>query len=156
MRISKTIQKYAFAAVLIGLVTLVDARVTHAWITTDTSEALVNNPDGGEGLELAIADILDAYRGQPHIIVGEILKAAAAASDEQMVAIGKALAAKAHELAGTDLSESRAVAAAVFATRNPKLLTPFKAAGGLPEPNPSNLPVPTGGNKGGLQKTSPC
>ena len=152
MRIHKTIQKCAFAAVLIGLVTLGGVRVTHASIATDMAEALASNPDGGAGLELAVADIFDSYQGLPHLIVTELLRAAAGASDEQMVAIGIAIAAEARELAATDPAESRAVVAAVLAARNPQLLTTFNLASGGKAPN---LIVPTGSGGGGLDTTSP-
>ena len=54
MRIRKTIQNYAFVAVLIGMVTLLSVGETQASIATDTADALASNPDGGYGLELAI------------------------------------------------------------------------------------------------------
>ena len=69
-----------------------------------------------------------------------------------MVAIGRALAAEARELAATDPAESRAVAAAALATRNPQLLRIFKAVAGR---QPPNLIVPTGSDGGGLDTTSP-
>ena len=152
MRLYKAIHKYASVAVLIGVVTFFGVESAQASIATDTAEALASNPDGGHGLELAIADIFDGYKGKPLAIVREILRAAADASDEQMVAIGRALAAEARELAATDPAESRAVVAAALAAQHPALLRIFRPAGG---PRPPDLFIPTGGDGGGFDTTSP-
>ena len=151
MRRIKAVQKCAFAAVLIGVVTHVGVVPAQASIATDTAAALADHPDGGPDLELAIADILGGHQGQPRLIVREILRATVSATDEQMVAIGKALAAEARALAETDPDESRAVVAAVLATQNSQLVRNFEAAGGY-RPPPLFVPVGDGGH---LDTSSP-
>jgi len=140
------------AAVLTAIVVLFGVAAAHASVTTKTLEALTSYPDGGPGLEVAITEILDEHTGQPHIAAREILAAAASASDEQMVAIGEALAARAQMLAQSDLGESRAIEAVVRDSKNAVLQKIF-----LPTSRGRMrlLVIPSGGEQGGGFDTSP-
>lgn len=141
------------AVALAGVVVLFAVAAAHASVTTKTVEALSTYPDGGQGLEAAITLILDEYEGQSHIAAREILAATASASDEQMVAIGRALAARARVLAQSDLGEFRAVAVAVRQAQNEVLQKVFWSAsgGGM-----SDLAVPAGGgDEGRFDSASP-
>ena len=141
------------AAALTAIVVSFGVAAAHASVTTKTVEALTSYPDGGQGLEAAITEILDEYEGQPHIVAREILAATASATDEQMAAIGRALAARARVLAQSDLGDFRAIAAAVLDARNEVLQKIFWSAsgGGMPD-----LAVPSGGgDEGGFDAPSP-
>ena len=179
MRVPKASFRYVSAAALVGIVIFLGAASADdiapetaepldsypdgghglsaasapASIGTKTAEALDSYPDGGHGLEVAIYEILDSYRGKSDAIAGGILKAAAAANEEQMVAIGRAMAAYARALAEIDPAGSGSVAAAVINVRNPALQRAFNSARGRREPG---LDIPSGNNGGGLDKVSPC
>ena len=150
--IFRAVHTCRFAAALTAIVVLFGVAAAHASIATQTAEALTSHPDGGQGLEAAITGILDGYAGQPHIVAAEILAAAATASDEQMVAIGRAFAARARVLAQSDLREFRAIAAAVLDAQNEVLQKTFRSASGRWIPS---LVVPAGGDGGGLDTPSP-
>ena len=152
MRVPKASFRYVSAAALVGIVIFLGAASAHASIATKTAEALDSHPDGGHGLEVAIADILDGYRGEPGTIARGVLKATAAANEKQMVAIGRAMAAYARALAEIDPAGSGAVAAAVINVRNPALQRTFNSARGRREPG---LVIPSGNKRGGLDTTSP-
>ena len=178
MRVPKASFRYVSAAALVGIVIFLGAASADdiapeteealdsypdadhglraasapASIATKTAEALDSYPDGGHGLEVAIYEILDSYRGKPDAIARGFLKAAAAANEEQMVAIGRAMAAYARALAEIDPAGSGSVAAAVINVRNPALQRAFKSARGRRQPG---LDIPSGNNGGGLEKRSP-
>lgn len=152
MRVPKASFRYVSAATLVGIVIFLGAASADVSIATKTAEALDSYPDGGHGLEVAIYEILDSYRGKSDAIAGGILKAAAAANEEQMVAIGRAMAAYARALAEIDPAGSGAVAAVVINVRNPALQRAFNSARGHRE---TGLDIPSGNNGGGLEKSSP-
>ena len=142
--------------------------VTAAWSTevrasvaSDTAAALATHPHGGPDLEAAILAILDseAEGKAPQriaeevltVVVREILSAKGGANEQQLVAIGRALATKARALAEADPAASRAISAAVTRVRVPALARSFNAGLGQRLPD---LIVPSGA-KGGLDTVSP-
>ena len=152
MRVAKASFRYVSAAALVGIAIFLGAASAHASIATKTTEALSSHPNGGNGLEAAITSILDSYRGHPGTIAKGILDAAASANDEQMIAIGRALAAHARALAKIDPAGDGAVKAAVIDVQNPALQKSFKSARGHRKPG---LVIPSGNDGGGLDTTSP-
>ena len=151
MRVPKASFRYVSAAALVGIVIFLGAASADD-IAPKTAEPLDSYPDGGHGLEVAIADILDGYRGEPGTIARGVLKATAAANEKQMVAIGRAMAAYARALTKIGPAGSGAVAAAVIDARNPALQRTFNSARGRREPG---LVIPSGNKRGGLDTTSP-
>ncbi len=147
------------AAVLTAIAVLFGVAAAHASITTETVEALTSHPNGGPGLEAAITQILDEHTqhsqrapsGKPHIIAREILAAAASASDKQMVALGRALAARAWVLAQSDPGESRAIAAVVRDAQNQVLQKSFSATSGG---RMADLVIPSSGDQIGFDAPS--
>jgi hypothetical protein len=115
---------------------------------------LATHPQGGYGLEAAILGILEAgSEGMaPHEVAQKVLAAATNANDEQMEAIGRALAARARALAEKDLPQSRAIGAEVIRVRNPALKRSFSSALGTRVPG---IVVPAGTDGGGLDNPSP-
>ena len=156
------------AAVLTAIVVLFGVAAAHASISTKTMEALTSYPNGGPGLEAAITQILDEHTqhsqrtppgwkarrvlsGKPHIVAREILGAAASASDEQMAAIGRALAAHARVLAQSDPGESRAIADVVRDAQNAALQKSFSPT---PGGRMTGLDIPSSGDHGGFDAPS--
>ena len=138
-------------AVLTAIMVLFGVAAAHASITTKTVEALSSYPDGGLDLEAAITQILDEHAEQPHIVAREILAAAASASDEQMVSIGRALAAHARVLAQSDPGESRAIADVVRDAQNAALQKSFSPT---PGGRMTGLDIPSSGDHGGFDAPS--
>ena len=90
--------------VLIGIVVFFGGTAAHASIASRTSEALASHTDGGQGLEAAITEILDAYPRHPEFVTRQILAAAAGANDEQMsqVHFGRFLEERAPDVVDPD------------------------------------------------------
>jgi len=147
------------AAVLTAIVVLFGVAAAHASIGTKTMEALASHPNGGSGLEAAISQILDEHTqhsqrtpsGKPHIVAREILAAAASASDDQMAAIGRALAERVRVLAQSDPDESRAIADVVRDAQNPVLQKIFSSSSGG---RMTGLVIPSSGDHGGFDAPS--
>jgi hypothetical protein len=152
MRVRKASFRYISAAALVGIAIFLSAASAHASIATQTTDALDSHPIGGSGLEAAITSILESYRGHPGTIAKGVLDAVTAANEEQMIAIGRAMAAYARALAKIDPAGDGAVKAAVIDTRNPVLQKSFKSARGHRKPG---LAIPSGNDGGGLDTTSP-
>ncbi len=139
------------AAVLIGIAMLFAVSTAHATIASRTAAALESNPNGGVGLEQAVADILEGYGGKPDIIARAILAASAGATNEQMEAIGRAMAAHADALTSSNPDAAAALAAVVADAKSAQLETAFLAAraGGKAKAPAVGLGVPAGGGARG-------
>ncbi len=139
--------RLALAAVLVGIAMFFAVSTAHATIASRTADALESNPSGGEGLVQAVADILEGYGGKPEIIARAILAASAGATNEQMAAIGRAMAARADALASSDPDAAAALAAVVADAQSAQLKTAFQAAhaGGKAKAPAAGLGVPAGG-----------
>ncbi len=139
------------AAVLVGIAMLFAVSTAHATIASRTADALESNPDGGAGLVQAVADILEGYGGRPEIIARAILAASAGANNEQMAAIGRAMAAHADALTSSNPDAAAALAAVVADAKSAQLKTAFQAARteGKAKAPAVGLGVPAGGGGGG-------
>ena len=118
----------ALAAVLVGIAMFFAVSPAHATIASRTTDALESNPAGGEGLVQAVSDILEGYGGRPEIIARAILAASAGANNEQMAAIGRAMAAHADALVSSNPDAAAALAAVVADAKSAQLKTAFQAA----------------------------
>ena len=139
------------AAALVGIAMFFAVSTAHATIATRTADALESNPNGGAGLVQAIADILEGYGGRPEIIARAILASSAGATNEQMAAIGRAMAVHADALASSDPDAAAAIAAVVADAKSAQLKTAFQAArtGGKAKAPSVGMGVPAGGGGGG-------
>ncbi len=151
MRILNANSGIRLAAVLVGIAMLFAVSTASATIASRTADALENNSNGGEGLVQAVADILEGYGGKPEIIARAILAASAGATNEQMAAIGRAMAAHADALVSSNPEAAAALAAVVADAKSAQLKTAFQAAraGGKAKAPSVGLGVPAGGGGGG-------
>ncbi len=151
MRIRNASLGCRMVAVLAGIAVFFAVAAAHATIATKTADALANNPNGGPGLVRTIASILGSYRGKPDIIARAVLAGAAGANDEQLAAIGEALADYARALESTDPEGAKRVAAVVADAQSAQLEKSFQTARGTtPDRKKTRgLVVPAGGGSGG-------
>ena len=128
MRIRNASLGCRMVAVLAGIAVFFAVAAANATIASKTADALVNNPNGGPGLVRAIATVLGSYRGKPDIIARAVLAGAADANDEQIAAIGEALADYARALESTDPEGAKRVAAVVADAKSAQLQKSFQTA----------------------------